>query len=71
MARDQAREIYEYIRANPMSDAETIAKGTGWNRYVVDMALSVLEEQRLIRKAGKTEWGDDAWDLGKRALRSN
>lgn len=61
MPRNQAKEIYEYIKTNPLSDAHMIAEGSGWNRYVVDVALELMEEQGLIRKVGKSQWGDDMW----------
>lgn len=61
MSRDQAKEIYEYVKGHAQADTEDIAIGTGWNRHVVEVALGIMEKEGLVRRIGTSEWGDPEW----------
>lgn len=58
MERNQAQEIYNYLKANPDSNPADIAQGSGWNRSIVEVALLLMSEAGLIEETGRTEWGD-------------
>lgn len=55
---NQTKEILDYIKAHPGANAQDIAKATGWNRHIVDVATQMLTQNNLIREVGRTEWDD-------------
>ncbi len=61
MSTDQAREIYEYIKANPEIDIGDIFRGMGWNRHVIEEALDILEDEGLVERVGISEADDPLW----------
>jgi hypothetical protein len=55
---NQSEEIFDFIKSNPGTNTEDVAQGTGWNRYLVEKAIKIMLERKLVISIGKTEWGD-------------
>jgi hypothetical protein len=60
---NQARDIYDFIKANPDTCALEIADGTGWNLYVVNITLAQMILRGLIEESGRTKWDEAKFRL--------
>lgn len=55
---NQSKEILDYIKKNSGCCTRDIVKGTGWNRYVIEMVIKLTLEKNIIKEVGRTEWDD-------------
>lgn len=59
---NQAKEIFDYIKAHPSANVQEIAKATGWNRHIVEVVTQMLAQNHLIHEIGRTEWNDPIYE---------